>query len=100
MLARVDRLLREAMQSLRATLDETRGVAKQLNKDLAPTLGAAIKELEGAVESANKMLSPSSPMRRELQRALAALAGAARSVRLLADYLEQHPEALVRGKEE
>jgi len=92
--------LREAMQSLRATLDETRGVAKQLNEDLAPTLAAALKELEGAVGSANKLLSPTSPTRRELQRALTELAAAARSARLLADYLEQHPEALVRGKEE
>jgi paraquat-inducible protein B len=92
--------LRQVMQSLRATLDETRGVAKQLNQDLAPTLAAALTELEGAVESANKLLSPSSPTRRELQRALTELAGAARSARLLADYLEQHPEALIRGKEE
>jgi paraquat-inducible protein B len=26
------------------------------------------------------------------------LAGAARSIRVLADYLERHPEALLRGK--
>ena len=28
------------------------------------------------------------------------LRDAARSIRLMADYLEQHPEALIRGKEE
>jgi paraquat-inducible protein B len=33
-----------------------------------------------------------------MQHALDELAGAARSVRSLADYLDQHPEALLHGR--
>jgi len=39
-----------------------------------------------------------SPIRYELQQTLRELAEAARSLRDFADYLERHPEALVRGK--
>jgi paraquat-inducible protein B len=33
-----------------------------------------------------------------MNNALKELSSAARSIRILADYLEQHPEALVKGK--
>jgi paraquat-inducible protein B len=34
----------------------------------------------------------------ELRQLLIELRDAARSIRVMADYLEQHPEALIRGK--
>ena len=39
-----------------------------------------------------------SPMQRDLDQLLSQLRDAVRSVGLLADYLEQHPEALMSGK--
>jgi paraquat-inducible protein B len=39
-----------------------------------------------------------SPTRADLENTLKELAGAARSLRVLADYLEQHPDALLKGK--
>jgi paraquat-inducible protein B len=91
--------LHESLVALRATLVETRGVSKQLNEELAPTLAATLVQLEEAAGSTNAMLSPDSPTRREMQRSLTELAEAARSMRLLLEYLEQHPESLLRGKE-
>ena len=38
-------------------------------------------------------------MSQELQNSMRELAETARSLRILADYLERHPEALLRGKE-
>ena len=35
---------------------------------------------------------------RELERAMAQIGDTARSVRILADFLDRHPEALVRGR--
>jgi hypothetical protein len=35
----------------------------------------------------------------DLARTLAELKDAARSIRVLADYLERHPESLLRGKQ-
>jgi paraquat-inducible protein B len=45
------------------------------------------------------MVAKDSPMARDLQETLRELSDAARSLRVLADYLERHPEALLRGKE-
>ena len=42
---------------------------------------------------------PRSALQVELRRGLTAMADAARSVAKLADYLERHPEALLKGKE-
>lgn len=85
----VDRLDKVPLEAIGADLGES-----------LQTLRTTLAKLDQTVESASTMLSPDSPTRRELQRALTELAGAARSVRLLADYLERNPEALLRGKEE
>ena len=45
------------------------------------------------------MLAVNSTTRTEINRLLQELAGAARSIRMLADYLEQHPESIIKGKE-
>ena len=48
---------------------------------------------------ASRLLSPDSTVSTELRKLLLELNESARSMRLLADYLERHPEALIRGKE-
>ena len=45
------------------------------------------------------MFANDSAISQELQTSLRELADAARSLRILSDYLERHPEALLRGKE-
>ena len=37
-------------------------------------------------------------IQRELERAMTQVGDTARSIRLLADFLDRHPEALVRGR--
>ncbi len=37
-------------------------------------------------------------MGREILKALEELSAAARSIRIMAEYLERHPEALIKGK--
>ena len=46
------------------------------------------------------MLAPDSPLAFELERLVTDLAAAARSLRGLAERLEEHPEELIRGKSE
>jgi paraquat-inducible protein B len=41
---------------------------------------------------------PNSPQAQQLDSTLEEVRRAARSVRVLADYLDRHPEALIRGK--
>jgi paraquat-inducible protein B len=68
-------------------------------------LKKAIVELDRTLASARKtfdtadqLIAPNSTLVTELDSALSELERAARSLRVLADYLEQHPEALIRGK--
>ena len=48
--------------------------------------------------SVHGFLAEDSEPRHELVKTLKEVSAAARSVRNLADYLERHPEALIRGK--
>ncbi len=50
------------------------------------------------VQKGLRLLDPNSPAAVNMNNALIELSAAARSIRVLADYLEQHPEALVKGK--
>jgi paraquat-inducible protein B len=73
----------ETTKSLRRTADALEGTIRQADKTLV---------------SADTLIGPQSQVRYELTQALAELKDALRSIRVLADYLEQHPEALVHGK--
>ena len=46
------------------------------------------------------ILDKNAPVQQELRDALQEIARAARSLRVLTEYLERHPEALIRGKTE
>jgi hypothetical protein len=63
------------------------------------SLRGAAQQLDATAQSARLTMgtSPAAPSG-NLQHALDELTGAARSVRALADYLDEHPEALVRGR--
>ena len=74
-------------------------------KPMAVDLKAVIKAAESALEQGEKTLiavrgsvSEDSPTIVGLDNALKEFSAMSRSVRLLAEYLERHPEALLRGK--
>ena len=71
---------------------------QQVNTEATPALTATLKEAERTLSSAQEVLSQDSPTRQELRRLLGELSRAARSIRVMADYLERHPEALIKGK--
>ena len=71
----------------------TRNVDREVIR-LADSTDKTLKAGRAALSVAD----PNSPAAVNLANALRELAAAARSVRVLADYLERHPEALVHGK--
>lgn len=94
-----------AIGGLSQTLTELRKFAATLNSDTAPRFGAILTQLHEAVAQAQKTLSAAqntmtgqSPLVYDLQQMVQELAKAGRAVTVLADYLQQHPEALVYGK--
>ena len=66
--------------------------------DLDLTLVSARGTLTAAQGTLGKTAANSAQIQ-QLDSTLQEVSGAARSVRVLADYLERHPEALIRGKQ-
>ncbi|MGD8873864.1 MAG: MlaD family protein [Gammaproteobacteria bacterium] len=73
-------------------------IGSDMTKALA-SLDKTIVQADGTLKSIDGMFAKDSAMSQELQATLRELSDAARSLRVLADYLERHPEALLRGKE-
>ena len=97
-----------SIQSFNDTMVDVQRLVRDVDKKLEPlsaelstTLKAAtgsLNEIEKLASNVEGILAEDSPSRYELSSALKELRGAARSMRILADYLERHPEALIRGK--
>jgi len=73
-----------------------------IGEDLRKAIGELDQTLVTArvtLDSANKMIEPNSELDQQLDNTLQEVSRAARGLRVLADYLERHPEALLRGKQ-
>jgi len=68
--------------------------AKNALVDLRGTLASASRTLD----TADKTIAPNSALSDNLSETLGEVSRAARAIRVLADYLERHPESLLRGK--
>ncbi|MDJ0949724.1 MAG: MlaD family protein [Alphaproteobacteria bacterium] len=93
--------LNESLVSLRSTLDNVDQQVGPLVSSLRETSDTANRTLKQArvtLASTNSLIGEGSQIRYDLSEMLRELAEAARSIRVLADYLEQNPEAFVRGK--
>jgi len=75
-------------------LDDIGEEAKKALVDLRGTLASATRTLD----SADKTVAPNSVLSNNLNDTLGEVSRAARAIRVLANYLEQHPESLLRGK--
>lgn len=88
-----------SLTALRTTLEHTQTLTKQLSADVTPAVVAAAREAEKTLASAGNLVGPESTTSVELKKLLIELVAAAKSVRLMAESLEQNPESLLRGKE-
>jgi paraquat-inducible protein B len=101
--------LRQSLTHLDATLAALDRMSRQAGPQVAPTLRevrttvttlrTAAQQLDATAKAAGMTMgaSPAAPSG-NLQHALDELSSAARAVRSLADYLDQHPEALLHGR--
>jgi len=98
--------LKKALVSLDQTLADARGVINHFDADVVPGLKSTLDDARSALGSAERMLTsteanlvgPGAPAQADLRNAMQEVARAARSLRVLADYLERHPDAVIRGK--
>jgi paraquat-inducible protein B len=94
----------EAIDDVQALVSNIDGRVGSLSTSVELTLTEAsetLEEVQKTLDAARQALSiaaEGSPMRYEFEKMLGELTAAARSIRLLAEYLERNPDALVRGK--
>jgi paraquat-inducible protein B len=69
-----------------------------LARDADARLGSVADNLDRALSSVRGVISDDAPLIVELEETLREISAAARSIRQLANSLEQHPEALIQGK--
>jgi paraquat-inducible protein B len=84
--------------NLRDTLHGTNALMRQLDTELAPEAKQMLAAAQRALDTANHTLSTDSPLGQGMTGTLEELRRASQSLRSLADYLQRHPEALLRGK--
>jgi len=95
---KVDKMpLQQIGAGLRKTIEDLDVTLRNTNQAVL-TANETLVSAHGTIDNANNFLEPNSVQSQELDGTLQEMTGAARSVRVLADYLERHPEALLRGK--
>lgn len=102
--------LGQVATSATTTLGQVGKLAQHTERQVTPLLaslgqssGAALQTLAQARETlvaVQKVIAPNAPMGYEIVKALRELSAAARSLRVLSDYLERHPNAVVFGRQE
>jgi len=91
----IGRDLRTTLRSANAAISQLTPDAQKALADVGRTLNSAQKMLDNLDRN---VTDPSSPVQRNLEDTLQELQRTARALRLLSDYLQQHPESLLRGK--
>ena len=84
------------------TLNKIDAQLEPLTNDLRTTTAESRRTLEAAraaIESFSKAVAEGSPLRYKLITSLDNVSDAARALRAFADYMQQHPEAFVFGKD-
>jgi len=98
--------LRKALVSLDQTLKDAGQAVNRIDADVTPGLKTTMDELRSAIAAADGVLKNTdatlvgkdAPAQQDLRDALQEITRAARSLRVLADYLERHPDSVIWGK--
>jgi paraquat-inducible protein B len=86
------------MATLEQTLKSTDQLMQHVDGSLAPQIQATLAEAQGALKNAKDLLAQDAPLQSDLGATLLQLSRAAKAVTALVEYLERHPESLLRGK--
>jgi paraquat-inducible protein B len=90
--------LLSTLTSLEQTLKSTDQLMRHVDGTLAPQVEATLVEAQAAMKNAKELLAQDAPLQSDLGATLLQLSRAAKAVSALVDYLERHPESMLRGK--
>jgi paraquat-inducible protein B len=97
----------KTIRTLDSTLKSAEKLLKNVDGSVIPEVHSVLLETRQSLEEvrrtlggANQLLAGDAPVHLDLRETLREVSRAAQSMRLLGDYLQQHPESLIRGKRE
>ncbi|HEX9048029.1 MAG TPA: hypothetical protein VF988_13475, partial [Verrucomicrobiae bacterium] len=100
--------LTNSLSELTGTLRQYRLLAESVGQQVEPVAGnltntlaettRTLAQLRGCAEGLRVLLAPDSPLHNDLDDTLQQLSGAAESIASLAEFLRQHPNALITGR--
>ena len=94
LVTRVDRQVDPMSEDVKKTVKEF----GKLAADIDARVGGLAGGFDKTMTAARGVLSADSPLMVDLENTLQEISAMSRSIRQLANYLDQHPEALIRGK--
>ena len=115
LLASVNRVVTDSditngLAALRPTLDQYRELGARVTSRIDPLSDSitnslaqanrALAQLRGAGENLKSMLAPDAPLPNNLDQSLQQISSAVQSLSVLLDFLKQHPDALIAGREQ
>ncbi|MGE5667049.1 MAG: MlaD family protein, partial [Betaproteobacteria bacterium] len=97
---------KNALATLDQTMKDADTLMNSVNVQLVPQGTKTLEELRRAIGNADRVVTNAdatlfgadAPVPQDMRDAIQEVTRAARSVRVLVDYLERHPEMLIRGK--
>jgi paraquat-inducible protein B len=102
--------VKQAIGSISSTMNDVQALVKHANAGLEPLfrrLPDMSADLQQTLARSNRLVGSvdssygsNSQFQRDLERLMSQLNDTARSIRLLADFLDRHPESLIRGRTE
>jgi len=115
LIKKINEQIGPAVTDLRATSGAARGAFRQAEKTLAMNEGVpgqvaakakdtldqakgTLKKMDGSIAALKRFTEENTEVSFQLEDTLRELSNIARSMRALTDYLERHPEALLKGK--
>ena len=88
-----------SLRELAVRLDNKQGPLLDSLKGTSDKTSDTLEQARLTLQSVKTLVEPGSPLGTQLSASLQEITAAARSMRLLADYLERNPSSLVRGRD-
>jgi paraquat-inducible protein B len=90
--------LEQIAADLHTDLTDLHETLSELHSQVLPNAMDTLSALHGMLDSAGRILDVESPLQRSLTETLSESRSTLQAVRELADYIDRHPDALLRGR--
>jgi len=88
----------KTLHAIQPAIKEIQDLTDHLRTQTTPEMDAVLKQAQQSLANFQAVIEKDSPLQYHMKDVLGELSDAARSLRILAEFLESHPESIVMGK--